>query len=275
MKACIIGLGLMGGSMGLAIKKLDMFKSVVGFDRNELHLQQALSLGLIDESVSLEETIESDVIFLAVPVEGIIHYLSNITQLAPHTTVIDLGSTKKEIIDHIPQNIRKNVVAAHPMCGTENFGPKAALEGLYKDKIVVLANLEQSGELQSALAKEIFIGIGMKIVKMDGEDHDKHAAFISHMPHIISYALANSVIKQEDPKSILTLAGGGFRDMSRIAKSSPQMWTQISRQNKKHLLHSVTTFQNELEEAKRLIEKNDWDALQKWMMSAQKLHEIL
>jgi len=275
MKASIIGLGLMGGSMGLAIRELGVFKSISGFDRDPLHLQQALSLGLVDEEVGLEESKESDVIFLAVPVNGIIEYLKNIKDIKPNTTIIDLGSTKGEIIKNIPQKIRKNVVAAHPMCGTEHFGPKAAFGTLYKDKIVVLANLEESGELQRNLAKEIFIGIGMKIVKMDGVEHDKHAAFISHMPHIISYSLANSVLKQEDPKSILALAAGGFRDMSRIAKSSPIMWGEIIKQNRGFVLDSLSAFEDELKKAKELIAKQKWDELEEWMKEGQKLHEIL
>ena len=275
MKASIIGLGLMGGSMGLALKKSGMFKSISGFDVDELHLQQALSLGLIDEAITLGESKESDVIFLAMPVDGIIGYLKESKNFLPHTLIIDLGSTKYEIVKNIPIDTRKNFVASHPMCGTEHSGPKAAIEDLYKDKIVVLADVEDSGEAQVALAKEIFISIGMKIVKMDSKEHDRHAAFISHLPHIISYSLANTVLKQEDPKSILTLAAGGFKDMSRIAKSSPNMWSEICKQNKSFILESLEGFSTELEIVINFIQNEEWGKLKEWMGRANKLHEIL
>ena len=127
--------------------------------------------------------------------------------------------------------IRSNFVTAHPMTGTEKFGPKAAIPKLYENKVVVLCDMEKSGEYQREVAKKLFSSIGMKLVFMGSAEHDRHAAFISHMPHALSFSLANSVMKQEDAASIIALAGGGFRDMSRIAKSSPHMWEDIFRQN--------------------------------------------
>lgn len=275
MKAGIVGLGLIGGSMGLALKKLDMFEEIYGVDSNPVHAKQALTLGLVDECVELEELKTCDLIFLAIPVEGIISILQGMTDIPPQTTVIDLGSTKERIIQNIPQKIRKNVIAAHPMSGTEKFGPHAALDGLYQDKIVVLCDTEDSGEAQLKLAKEVFIGIGMKIVRMNSREHDRHAAFISHLPHAISYALANSVLAQEDPESILTLAAGGFKDMSRIAKSSPTMWTEIFKQNSDWILESIRHFENELATCRNMVEKEDWEGLRGWMESAVRLHKIL
>lgn len=275
MNVGIVGLGLMGGSMGLALKELPNIKSVIGYDNNELHAKQAIALGLVDEAVSFDEIKKCDLIILAAPVDSIISTLKRLTNIKESATIIDLGSTKEKIVKSVPKDIRKNFIAAHPMCGTERFGPQAALKDLYKDKIVVLCDLEDSGEKQIQIAKDLFISIGMRIVKMNSREHDRHAAFISHLPHAISFALANSVLSQEDPKSILVLAAGGFKDMSRIAKSSPVVWTEIFRQNKHFLLESYEVFEKELSYSKKLIEEERWEELDKWMQKAASLHEIL
>ncbi len=275
MQAGIIGLGLMGGSLALDLKKNKVVQKVVGYDRNEEHREQALALDLVDEVVSFEEVKRSDILFLAIPVEGIIQLFPALCDLSPTTTLIDLGSTKEKIVKSCPPQIRKNFVPAHPMTGTEYSGPLAAVEGLYYDKIVVLCNVEESGSEHVERAEDIFVQIGMQIVYMDAAEHDLHAAYISHLPHAISYALANSVLKQEDPKSILILAAGGFKDMSRLAKSNPAMWTDIFKQNKKNLLQSMEIFKKELRLAHTLIEEERWDELKRWMEEARTLHDIL
>lgn len=276
LNAGIIGLGLIGGSMGLALRELGGFGCIAGFDSDPLHSQQALSLGLVDECISLEELIsEGDVIFLATPVEAIIALLPQLTRIKPSSTIIDLGGTKERIIAHIPDSIRKNFIAAHPMAGTEFYGPKAALPHLFKDNIVILTNLHESGEAQIQMAREIFLGIGMKIIKMDAHEHDKHIALISHMPHIISYALANAVLAQEDPQTILALIGGGFRSMSRLSKSSPQMWNDIFKQNTHNVLEAIERFQDELQKAKSMLESGDWAGLEAFMARANKLQEFM
>ncbi|MDE6958927.1 prephenate dehydrogenase [Helicobacter apodemus] len=274
MQAGIIGLGLIGGSLGLALKESAMFKRIVGLDNNEIHLQQALSLGLIDEGVELEKIKQCDVIFLATPVEAILEILPQLIGVSPHTTIIDLGSTKYLISQNIPPSIRKNFICAHPMSGTENFGPKAAFKDLLPHHIIVLTDLEQSGEFQISMAKEIFITLKMNIIKMDSKSHDNHAAFISHLPHIISYALANTVLSQQNPKDILTLAGGGFKSMVRIAKSSPKMWSDISKQNREEILKSLEYFQKEINFAKELINSQKWEELENWMAEANSLYKI-
>lgn len=274
MQAGIIGLGLIGGSLGLGLREIGMFKKIIGLDSDLLHLQQALSLGLIDEEASLEEIKACDVIFLATPVEAILQILPQLIGIANHTTIIDLGSTKSLISQSVPKEIRKNFVAAHPMSGTENFGPKAAFKDLLPHHIVVLTDLEQSGEYQVALAKEIFLALKMTIIKMDSLSHDNHAAFISHLPHIISYALANTVLSQQNPQDILALAGGGFKGMVRIAKSSPKMWRDIAKQNRNELLKSLKVFEEEMQKAQKLIKEESWEELETWMAKANSLYEI-
>ncbi|BAF69520.1 prephenate dehydrogenase [Nitratiruptor sp. SB155-2] len=275
MQVGIVGLGLMGGSLALDLKKNGIADKVVGYDRNPKHCQQAISLDLVDEIVDFEQIKKCDVVFLAIPVEAIIKTLHKLIDIEPHTTIIDLGSTKEKIVKNCPPQIRKNFVAAHPMTGTEYSGPEAAIEGLYYDKIVVLCNTEENDPFHKERAENIFVELGMQIVMMDAHEHDLHAAYISHLPHAISYALANSVLKQEDPKSILILAAGGFKDMSRLAKSNPAMWSDIFKQNKENLLRSLKTFNDEFSYAKELIEKERWEELEEWMKNATTLHQIL
>lgn len=274
MNAGIIGLGLMGGSLALSLKKLDFIKSVVGIDHNFDHQKQAIKLNLVDAIVSLDELKKCDVIFLAIPVDGLIKAMKDLVDVSDDTTIIDLGSTKAKIVDSIPGQIRKNFVAAHPMTGTENFGPSAAVEGLYDDRVVVLCDLENSGELQQNVARKIFKTLGMKKYFMGADEHDRHAAFISHMPHAISYSLANTVMNQENKNNILALAAGGFRSMSRLAKSSPDMWEDIFRQNKHNLLEAIELFEDELSNLKKHIVNDEWSEVHKNIESGKKLHDI-
>jgi len=275
MNVAIVGLGLMGGSLALSLKKLDFINEIVGSDHNIQHQSDALKLGLVDRVVAFEDVKNYDVIILAIPVNGIIGALQKLTDIPQTATVIDLGSTKEIILASVPPKIRKNFVAAHPMTGTENFGPYAALEGLYEDKVVVLCDLEESGELQSTIAKKIFRSIGMKKYFMKSHEHDRHAAFISHMPHAISYSLANTVMKQENKRNILLLAAGGFRSMSRLAKSSPTMWEDIFRQNKKNLLEAIELFEGELTSLKTSIQNYEWDKVHSTLQQGSDLHNVL
>jgi prephenate dehydrogenase len=272
----IVGLGLMGGSFALALK--DVYKdgvTIIGTDHNTNHLKDAKDLNLIDKILPYDELKKiSDVIIFAIPVKAIKKELSLLKDIKKDCTIIDLGSTKQNIINSINPKFRQNLVASHPMAGTEYSGPKAAFKTLYKDKIVVICDIENSGKTQANQAVKIFSKIGMKIVYMKANEHDRHAAFISHMPHIISYSLANSVLSQEDKKNILTLAAGGFRDMSRLAKSSPKMWKDIFEENKEILLESLNSFENEFKTAKTLIEHEKWEELYLWLKKANSLYEI-
>ncbi len=275
-KIGIIGLGLMGGSLSLALQKTSKNFHFVGLDHNKEHCTQALTLGLVNEIVQTLDAIKHcDIIFLTIPVDGIIAIAKEIQGLDEKCTVIDLGSTKEKISQSIPKEIRANFVTAHPMTGTEKFGPSAAIDNLYQDKVVVLCDMEKSGTYQQEVAKNLFSDIGMTLVFMDAKKHDRHAAFISHMPHALSYSLANSVMRQEAAGSIIALAGGGFKDMSRIAKSSPNMWEDIFRQNKTNLLEAINAFESELKECKKMVENEEWDTLNDWMKKANRLHDIL
>lgn len=272
----IIGLGLMGGSLAKAVKRYGIASKVYGFTNSEKNKKDILDLNLVDELVDLETLKKvSDVIILAIPVDAIISMFPNFLDIDGNTTIIDMGSTKEYIVKSIPPKIRKNFIAAHPMTGTEKSGPKAAIDDLYEGKTVVFCDLEQNANLHVNRAFKIFQEIGMRIVVMDSDKHDIHACYISHLPHIISFSLANTVMSHEDPKSIIALAAGGFKDMSRIAKSSPRMWSDIFKQNRENLLKAIESFENQLDDAKEMIKNENYENLEEWMKKANSLHEIL
>lgn len=276
MNIGIIGLGLMGGSLAKAVKRYGIANKVYGFTNSEKNKKDILELNLVDELVDLETLKKvSDVIILAIPVDAIIGMFPNFLDIDENTTIIDMGSTKEYIVKSIPTKIRKNFIAAHPMTGTEKSGPKAAIDDLYEGKTVVFCDLEDNGNLHVNKAFKIFQAIGMRIVVMDSNQHDIHACYMSHLPHILSFSLANTVMSHEDPKSIIALAAGGFKDMSRIAKSSPRMWGDIFKQNKKNLLDSIDLFESQLQNAKKMVEEDNYEDLEKWMKKANTLHEIL
>ena len=276
MNIGIIGLGLMGGSLAKAVKRYSIAKKVYGFTNSEKNKKDILDLNLVDELVDLETLKKvSDVIILAIPVDAIIGMFPNFLDIDENTTIIDMGSTKEYIVKSIPPKIRKNFIAAHPMTGTEKSGPKAAIDDLYEGKTVVFCDLEDNGNVHVNRAFRIFQEIGMRIVVMDSDQHDIHACYISHLPHIISFSLANTVMGHEDPKSIIALAAGGFKDMSRIAKSSPRMWSDIFKQNRKNLLASIDLFEEHLQTARKMVEEENYEALEEWMKKANTLQEIL
>lgn len=276
MNIGIIGLGLMGGSLAKAVKRYGISKKVYGFTNSEKNRKEIEELGLVDELVDLETLKKvSDVIILSIPVDAIISMFPNFLDIDEKTTIIDMGSTKEYIVKNIPSKIRKNFVAAHPMTGTEKNGPKAAIDNLYEGKTVVLCDLEDNANMHVNKAFKIFQEIGMRIVVMNSHEHDVNACYISHLPHLISFGLANTVMSHQNPKEIIALAAGGFKDMSRIAKSSPRMWGDIFKQNRENMLESIKSFEDQMNEAKKMIEEERYEELENWMKKANSLHEIL
>ena len=276
MNIGIIGLGLMGGSLAKAVKRYGISKKVYGFTNSEKNKKEIEELGLVDELVDLETLKKvSDVIILSIPVDAIISMFPNFLDINEKTTIIDMGSTKEYIVKNIPSKIRKNFVAAHPMTGTEKNGPKAAIDNLYEGKTVVLCDLEDNANMHVNKAFKIFQEIGMRIVVMNSHEHDVNACYISHLPHLISFGLANTVMSHQNPKEIIALAAGGFKDMSRIAKSSPRMWGDIFKQNRENMLESIKSFEDQMNEAKKMIEDERYEELEDWMKKANSLHEIL
>ncbi|MCU0421151.1 MAG: prephenate dehydrogenase, partial [Cyclobacteriaceae bacterium] len=242
MNAVIIGTGLIGGSMALDLRQAGVFTRVIGMDRNEEHLQQALALGIIDAIGTEQELTQAEVVILAIPVNAMAALLPHVLDsVSPKTTVMDAGSTKASICRAVAGHAnRASFVAAHPIAGTENSGPAAALRGLFRNKTTIICERERSSAQALATARQVFDGLGMTTVYMEPEEHDKHVAYVSHLSHVSSFLLGQTVLDIErDEKNIFNLAGSGFSSTVRLAKSSPDMWAPIFEQNAEHLSQAL------------------------------------
>ena len=276
MNIGIIGLGLIGGSLGLALRDMKLIDKVSGYDKSEQNAKDALELGLVDELKSFEEIKNScDVIFIAVPVEGIIKVLARLEGAPLSTTIIDLGSTKERIVKSCPTSLKSQFIAAHPMAGTEYSGPKAAFKELLKGAVVVLCDDESTSQKHLKRATEILSHVGMHIIFMDAVSHDHHVGFISHLPHAISFSLVNATLNEEERRNIFLLGGSSFAGMARIAKSSEIMWTDIFRQNKDNILTAMQAFKTEFAHCEDMLKNERWDELSLWMKNAHQIKEIL
>ena len=276
MKIGIIGLGLMGGSLGLALKDEKLISCVSGYDKDENNSKKALELGLVHEILSIDEMKKKcDIIFLAVPVEAIVSSVQNLTDISEDTTIIDFGSTKQKIIEAVPEKIRKNFIPAHPMAGTEYSGPEAAFKSLYTGATVIVCDFAESAEKHVKRSVELFSCLGMKIIFMSAKEHDHHVGLISHLPHAIAFSLASGILKEEDKRHIVALGGPTFKGMIRVAKSSPFMWSDIFKQNKNNVVAAINMFEKELNLCKDLIKDERWDELFDWMSEARAVREIL
>jgi len=278
MKIAIIGLGLIGGSMAIEFKKGKFCKHIIGVDRNKLHANSALNMGLVDAIQDLDEAISvSDIIILATPVDATIELLPKVLDLVKDQIVIDVSSTKSRIIDRVKNHKnRSNFVSTHPMAGTENSGPWAALAGLFEGKAVILTDTDESDPLKIKQVLALYDILGMRPMFMNATDHDLHVAFVSHISHISSMALALTVLdKEQNEKNIFNLASGGFDSTVRLAKSSPDMWTPIFVQNKTNLLSVMDTYIENLQKFRSRIEKTDKEGIYDLIISANKIRKVL
>ena len=276
--AAVIGLGLIGGSMALAWKKHNIIQHCIGVDANEAHAKEAIALNLVDEILPLEEAIvKADIILLAVPVQVVANLLPEILSKVDKQIIIDVGSTKANIANIASQQERRGrFVATHPMWGTEFSGPSAATLYAFTDKAVVVCNAQESDEDALAWTKAMYTTIGMHMLEMEAKAHDLHAAYVSHISHITSFALANTVLEKEREESaIFEMSSGGFESTVRLAKSSPAMWLPIFMQNRENVLDVLNEHISQLKKFKSCLEKENSEYLQELMESANRIGEIL
>lgn len=278
MKITIIGLGLIGGSMAKDIRKAGFATRIIGVENNLEHQKRAIEIGLVDEILPIEEALkQADIVIIAIPVDKIQQLLPFILEnVDVSTTVTDVGSTKKIICETVEGHpLRGNYVAAHPMSGTENSGPDAAIEGLFNEKICIICDQEKSRPQHLALIEKLFHTIGMDIAYMSSDEQDHTTAHVSHLPHITAFALANAVLAESDRQIIFDLASGGFQSTVRLAKSSPEMWGPIFKQNQEYVVESLNVYIKHLEDFKQsLVAENDTH-MYELMTNANRLREIL
>lgn len=275
----IVGIGLIGGSFALCCRKKNICSHIIGVDNNAEHWKIAQELNLIDEVMSLEKAMEkADLIVLAIPVNAILQILPQmLDKVKPTQIIMDMGSTKTDICENIKDHPhRENFVACHPMWGTEYSGPKAAMDNAFTGKVCILCDAPKSNAESFLKVQHIFEILGMNIVLMNGKDHDRHTAYVSHISHITSFALANTVLekeKQED--TIFQLASAGFESTVRLAKSDMNMWTPIFLQNKKNVLEVLNEHILQLQKIKQHIENDDRESLNQFIAQANKIRKIL
>lgn len=278
MNTTIIGLGLIGGSLAKDLRKSHFATHITGVENNPEHAKQALELGLVDKIEPLEKAVKNtDLVIIAIPVDKEVELLPRLLDLIGfNTTVTDMGSTKRVITETVKNHEkRKNFVAAHPMSGTENSGPTAALEDLFRDRITILCDQEDSGPQHLALVEKMFQSLGMDIAYMTSDEQDHSTAFISHLPHAAAYALANAVQDKEDRRIIFDLAGGGFRSTVRLAKSSGSMWHPIFQQNRNYVVESLDVYIKHLQEFRDCMFNKEDERLMELIVNANKIRTIL
>ena len=278
MKAAVIGIGLIGGSFALTLKDKGICEEVIGVDNSERNRAKVVELGLVDRTLPLDEAIPAaDLIVLATPVDSIPLLAVRVLNKVDRQVVIDMGSTKQELCEVIAQHPRRGrFVATHPMWGTEYSGPEAAVHDGFEGRTVVLCDGAESDPDALKLVEDIYRKIGMPIKYMSSEEQDTHTAYVSHISHITSFALALTVLEKErEEEHIFDLAGGGFESTVRLAKSSPETWAPIFMQNKYNVLDVLREHIHQLQIFRRLLEKDDTEGLKQMMQRANRINRII
>jgi prephenate dehydrogenase len=278
MTITIIGIGLIGGSMAISLKENGFADHVIGVDASRTSLDKALRRRIIDEACELDEGLsKADLVIVATPVDVAMEVLPQILPQVKNQVVMDVGSTKQRLLDlvgSLPN--RSRLVATHPMAGTEHSGIEAAIPRLFEGKYTVICEAEKSDADAVALVERMYQSLGMKIAHLNGQEHDVHTAYVSHISHISSFALALTVLEKErDEQAIFELASSGFASTVRLAKSSPEMWTPIFRQNRDNVLDVLDEHISVLSRFRSLLIKKDFEAIRQLMVEANDIRRIL
>ncbi|MDO7173044.1 prephenate dehydrogenase [Mariniflexile sp. AS56] len=274
----IIGVGLIGGSLAIDIKRKYPDVVIHGISRKETTLDEALALNLIDKKATLDDIVHADLVIISIPVDATVKLLPTILDKISDTgLVVDAGSTKVDIckvVENHPR--RRNFLAMHPIAGTEHSGPSAAIPDLFVGKTNIICEVEKTTFKLQEKALDLFKSIGMRIRYMNPEAHDKHIAYVSHLSHISSFMLGKTVIdKEKNERDIFDMAGSGFASTVRLAKSSPEMWTPIFKQNKQNVIETLEEYITNLTHFKDLMKGDDFDAIFNEMKETNHIKDIL
>ena len=281
MKIGIIGLGLIGGSMAIDLKRRGFAHEVLGVEADPVNAAAACQMGLVDEVTNLAGCVSGgDLVVLAVPVGAAVRLLPQVLDMIPEGSdkvVMDVCSTKEVIADAVknhPQ--RSHYVATHPMAGTEYSGPWAAMSGLFDGHACIICDAENSCPDAVAKVETLYDVLNMRTIRMDSSNHDVHTAYVSHISHVTSFALALTVLdKEKDEKHIFDLASGGFSSTVRLAKSSPDMWTPILSQNRENVLHVMDTYIEKMNEFRKAIAEGDEPRVRSLIEEANRIRRII
>ena len=279
MIVTIIGIGLIGGSLSISLQENGFASEVIGVDSSQENLDKALRRRLIDRALPLKEGVAAaEVIILATPVDAMLNLLPRLLDLlGPRQTLIDMGSTKEQLLGLVQRHPQRGrFVAAHPMAGTEYSGPEAAIPNLFDHKTCVLVDVEDSAEDALETAKALFTSLPMRLTYLGRKEHDLHTAYVSHISHIASFGLALTVLeKEQDEQQIFSLASSGFGSTVRLAKSSPEMWVPIFRQNRDNVLDVLDEHIEQLSRFRSLLIKRDFDGFYQRIEAANEIRKII
>lgn len=274
----IIGVGLIGGSLALQLHDKKLSAKLTGVEANPAHAKKALELELVDEVLPLDEAIaQADVIAICIPVDAMVTLLPQVLDQIDRQIVFDMGSTKSNLLNAIKEHPKRGrYVATHPMWGTEYRGPAAAQKDAFETKAVALCNSNESDADALEWVKQMYMKIGMHPIEMNGDAHDLHAAYISHISHVTSFALANTVLeKEKEDSAIFALASAGFASTVRLAKSNPAMWVPIFLQNKHNVLDVLDEHIEQLKTFRNILLLENETALRKYIEQANTISRII
>lgn len=275
MKLAVIGVGLIGGSFALALKQAKKVSHVVGVGRSPANLKLALERGIVDSIASdpAAAARDADLVLISTPVAQFPKVLESLaTSVRPDTLVTDGGSTKRDVIAAARKALGKKVaqfVPAHPIAGAERSGAGAANAELFRDKRVVVTPLRENRPAAVEQVESLWKACGARVTRMDPEEHDAVLAAVSHLPHLLAYALVHDVAKRNNSGQLFSFAAGGFRDFTRIASSHPEMWRDICFANRDRLLQELKSYANELGSIRKLLQAGDGAALEKLFAAAR------
>lgn len=278
MTVCIIGLGLIGGSIGLELKTKRFSDRVIGVEKNPAYSKIAIERGLVDEVTKLVEGVQqSDLIILAIPVDAILTLLPFVLDYVTHQAVTDVGSTKMSITEQVRNHPkRSNYVPSHPMAGTEFSGPEAALPGLFNKKVGIICDMSQSNPKSLETITNLYMVLNMRLIFMSSKEHDLHTAYVSHISHLTSFALALTVLdKEQNEKNILNLASGGFDSTVRLAASSADMWVPVFDQNRENVVEVMETYIEKMTQFKDLIQNGETKKVRELIKKANIIQKTL
>lgn len=283
MKIGVIGLGLIGGSMAIDLRRRGFASEFLGVDADPLNASAAEKMGLVDRIVTLEECIDqSDMVIVAVPVGAALKLLPGILDRFEQTgakdkIVADVCSTKELLARSVKyHSCRRQYVASHPMSGTEYSGPWAAKPGLFDGRAGIICDSQESDPKAVRVVEELYQALNMRLIYMNSSNHDVHTAYVSHVSHVTSFALALTVLdKEKDEKHIFDLASGGFSSTVRLAKSGASMWTPILMQNRDNVLHVMDTYIEKMQAFRQALASDDEDAVRNLIEEANKIRRII
>ena len=277
----IIGLGLIGGSMAIDLKRRGFAQTGVGVEADPVNAAAAKAIGLVDEVVGLEDGVcKSDLLVVAVPVGAAQCLLPQILDMIPEGSgkvVMDVCSTKEQLVRCVEDHPgRAHYVASHPMAGTEYSGPWAAMSGMFDGHACIICDVDESHPEAVRKVEGLYDALNMRVICMDSSHHDLHTAYVSHISHVTSFALALTVLEKErDEKHIFDLASGGFSSTVRLAKSSPDMWTPILTQNKDNVLHVMDTYIEKMNAFRQAVAGGDEEAIRSLIEEANRIRRII